>query len=160
MVTGKQKNSLNLCSWKYFFMKFPQFISIRLWNILMICSICFKNLFLWTLKLNFCIFYFKISAIFSRVTSKKKSINWSKMVWYFESYSNLIASSHNELIFAWEILKVLFGSGRVKTSLILCVVRPWNTQRLFKYYRALNAVKWRFLCHRKDAANKTLFSKT
>ena len=36
------------------------------------------------------------------------------MDWFFKSNSNLIDSSHEKFIFAWEILKVLFGSGRVK----------------------------------------------
>ena len=43
---------------------------------------------------------------------------------FFKSHSNLIASSHEKFISAWEILKVLFGSERVKkipNSYSLCV---------------------------------------
>ena len=67
------------------------------------------------------------------IIDKKRSQVWSKMDWYFKIYSNLIASSHKKLIFAWEILKVLFGSERVKekmsnilTTFILSADPPWS----------------------------------
>ena len=43
----------------------------------------------------------------------KKEPSLKQNGWYFKSYSNLIASSHKKLIFAWEILKALFSSERV-----------------------------------------------
>ena len=51
------------------------------------------------------------------------------MDWYFKSYNNLIASSHKKLIFAWEILEVLFGGKRVN---------KWNLETIPYSKKTLN----------------------